>query len=142
MQMRSIFTLVLLALCSLTVLPVLVLARPPPPPTRDILVLTQPTSGTYKVGDELHVKADIKNEDFKKKNPKVDLYIQKSIQYPQLNEHLGSIHAKDLAGKGFKATIKKEWLIKKQANIAFRVRAHWDSPKSGYVDSDSFKLLK
>ncbi|CAO3574032.1 unnamed protein product [Mortierella alpina] len=138
MYMRSFLTITLLALCALSAMPSLVFAGPPPPPAHDIMVVTGPSASNYTVGEELVAEAYIRSAAFRKANPKVNISIQKSIRYPQLNVRLGSIRAKKLEKPGFKFTLKKEWLIKEQKNVPFRIRVSWTEPKSGYQDSEDF----
>lgn len=120
----------------------LVLAGPPPPPAHDIMVVTGPNADNYTVGEELVATAYIRSQAFKKANPEVTISIQKSIRYPQLNVRLGKIRARKLEKPGFKFTLKKEWLIKEQKNIPFRIRVSWSKPKGGYQDSEDFYFHK
>lgn len=116
----------------------------PPVPQSPLLRLTSPAhESTYYVGDEVHVKVTfvggsknvLLNED-----TKIDFWIQKSIRYPLLNDPLGVISAKDLAKHGFKFKVDKKFLIKEQANVPFRVRAHFEGSQPGYDDTASFHL--
>ncbi|KAF9114452.1 hypothetical protein BGX27_010763 [Mortierella sp. AM989] len=113
-------------------------AAPPPPPSSHIMVVTEPNYSNYTVGERLYVKAYLRDEKFKKLNSRVNIAIQKSITYPQLNERLGSIRARRLEGREFSFKLRKEWLIEQQKNIPFRIRVSWSSPKSGYQDSEDF----
>ncbi|KAF9417841.1 hypothetical protein BGZ76_004473 [Entomortierella beljakovae] len=137
MHSKSFFMFVLFALSCFTA----VFAGPPPPPSSDIMVVTSPNYGMNKVGDVLYVQAYLRSAKFKKLNPKVYINIQKSIRYPKLNVRLGTIKARRLEGKGFRFTLKKEWLIDDQKSVPFRIRVSWKAVggiKGGYVDSEDF----
>ncbi|KAG0368349.1 hypothetical protein BGZ54_002142 [Gamsiella multidivaricata] len=123
------------------------MAAPQPHPSTDILSVTSPKfNSVYKVGHKVPVKISIVNgtkSEFYKKNPKVELYLQKNIHLPLLNVHLGSVRARTLHKDGFEFKVKAKYLIKEQSNVPFRVRASFDlGARSGFVDSPSFKLVK
>ncbi|KAG0056959.1 hypothetical protein BGZ83_002566 [Gryganskiella cystojenkinii] len=124
---------------------VTVFARPPPPSSPLLQVLEPHTGETYKVGQQVHVKVKFvggtKNALYKD-NTNIQFAIQKAIPLPDLNEDLGSISARQLYKDGFKFKVLSKYLIKEQATIPFRVRAHFDGPHAGYDDSSSFKLVK
>ncbi|KAF9944468.1 hypothetical protein BGZ65_012013, partial [Modicella reniformis] len=109
-------------------------------PAHDIMVMTSPSHGNYTVGTTLYIQAYIRSEKFKKANAEVRIRIQKSTNYPMLNVLLGTSCASVLKDHGFKFKLKKEWLIKQQKNIPFRMRVSWDYPKGGYQDSEDFYL--
>ncbi|KAF9580930.1 hypothetical protein BGW38_002228 [Lunasporangiospora selenospora] len=139
MYMRSLITFVLVALCAMSAL-----AAPPPPQATDILQVTIPKTGAiYKVGDYIPVHVKLVNgtsSEIYKKNPKIRLTIQKAVRLPLLNVRLGEVRARTLAKDGFKFLAKKEYLIKEQPTAKFRVRASFDTPRGGYVDSGRFDI--
>ncbi|KAI1307337.1 hypothetical protein EDD11_004523 [Mortierella claussenii] len=148
MYTPSFIKTLVIALCAIaamvTMSSTMVLARPPP--SSPLLSIEEPRAGaTYYVQESIHVRAVFKDD---KKNPlykddtKLDFFIQKFILKPDLNEHVGSISAKQFYANGFDFPVLKEYLIPTQTDRPFRVRVHFDGPNSGYDDSDAFYLEK
>ncbi|KAF9084777.1 hypothetical protein BGX29_006640 [Mortierella sp. GBA35] len=150
MYARSLLTIVLLALCALCTFSSVVVASPPPPQSTDVLKVTSPPAEkTYKVGQDIHVKVELvggKKNILYKDNTPIDVIIQKNIRYPRLNVKVASVPARTLATKGYKFKAKKEYLIKEQATVRFRIRTHFDHTqepkKSGFSDSRGFYIVK
>ncbi|KAF9979899.1 hypothetical protein BGZ65_005847, partial [Modicella reniformis] len=111
-----------------------------PAPIPNIMDIISPDENEYSVGTSLSVQVTIRNEEFRLVDPEVRIRIQKSADFPMLNELVGTTRARILEDVGFKFPIKKEWLIKEQANIPFRIRVSWDYPRGGYQDSGNFDL--
>ncbi|GJJ69784.1 hypothetical protein EMPS_02132 [Entomortierella parvispora] len=143
MHARSFITVLILAFCALSSCGLLTLASPPPPES-PLLKITSPNQNSvYYVGDEVEVKVTFvggsKNV-LLKENTDIEFLIQKAIPLPELNDSLGSISAEKLAKDGFKFKVDKKFLIEKQQNVPFRIRAHFEGSQPGYDDSAPFKL--
>ncbi|KAF9897376.1 hypothetical protein BX616_005709 [Lobosporangium transversale] len=141
MYARPFITIVLLALCTLGT----VLASPPPKPSRDIFSVTSPEyESVYRVGQYVPVAISIVNGTegyLYQKNPSMRITIQKNIRYPNLNERVGEISARELYHSGFRFKVKKAYLIETQKTVPFRVRVSFSAePRGGFNDSPSFRL--
>ncbi|KAG0056958.1 hypothetical protein BGZ83_002565 [Gryganskiella cystojenkinii] len=148
MHARSLLKVLVLAVCTITMMVTMtkaVPARPPPPPS-SLLAIQEPHDGAvYQVGDEVHVQVSFTDDTenpLYKDNTLIDFFIQKRIPQPDLNEPIGSAYAQDLYDNGLKFTVLESYVIPTQVSIPFRVRAHFDGPHSGYDDSGPFKIEK
>ncbi|KAF9199124.1 hypothetical protein BGZ49_010804 [Haplosporangium sp. Z 27] len=141
MYTRSLVTIVLLMLCAFTT----VLASPPPPPSKNFTVTSPKYNKVYHVGDEIPVRisvSDLKG-DLYLSNPVFNVWIQKDIRFPDLNEKVGQLRLQTLYKEGYKFKAKKEYLIKQQANVPFRVRVNYETmERAGYSDSPAFQIKK
>ncbi|KAF9115237.1 Dcp1p-Dcp2p decapping enzyme complex alpha subunit [Mortierella sp. AM989] len=111
------------------------LGKPLARPARDIFGVASPKMDSiYRIGQGIHVKASIVNGTsgyLYMANPNITISLQKNIPYPQLNVVVGTMSAHTLYKSGFKFKVQEEYLIKKQANIPFRVRASFKAADRG-----------
>ncbi|KAF9433542.1 hypothetical protein BGZ76_009300 [Entomortierella beljakovae] len=131
MNNRSLITYLLLALCVINT----VCAN------ASFKVVSPKDTDIFKVGQDITVKVEVdggKDSEIYMKDPDVTLSIQKQIPMPDLVRIVGRIGFRDLYDNGLSFVAKKEYIIKTQKNIPYRVRA--STSKFGYTDSYGFKI--
>ncbi|GJJ73286.1 hypothetical protein EMPS_05644 [Entomortierella parvispora] len=110
------------------------------------LTLTNPKqNAVFHVNDNVLVKATVtggKSSELYKKNPVVQLTLQKNLAHPGPSSPLGSTHIRDLVDHGFTFKVLKKYLVISVKTSFYVFASYKDQGTDETAQSGVFTLKK